>query len=439
MLDTRKPWRPTRRRLLATGTAALAAPMVLCGRARAQTEPLKFWQFYAPGGDVPAQVNWFTSLVDDWNASHEQQIALEFVPSSEYMGSKLTTAFASGDGPDIFLVSPGDFLRYYNGGALLDLTPYITAQDFVPSVLASRMVDGRIFAVPMEVEPMAMFYSIKAFEDAGLNENDVPKTWDELLAVADKLTNDERYGVLFDVTPGFYQNFTWYPFMWQAGGAFQTEDGKSAFGGEGVVRALKLWKDAVDMGVAPRQVLGGGGWDTVPNLGSGYCAIQNVGVWGMAQMDSGAPDVPYGVFQLPKPADGQNVSVGGGWAFCANARGANPEAAGEFCGWALASQQPASVERMVNWCTVAKTNLPPRTSAVNAGKDMLLSGKMATFSQEILPTARAEPRVPPEVYKSISDAIQAAMLGGVAPEDAAASASEQLDAFLNNYDGAPIL
>ena len=339
-------WRPTRRRLLGTGAAALAAPMILGGRARAKAEPLKFWQFYAPGGDVPAQVNWFTSLVDDWNASHEQPIALEFVPSSEYMGGKLTTAFASGEGPDIFLVSPGDFLRYYNGGALLDLTPYIEAQDFVPSVLASRMVDERVFGVPMEVEPMAMFYSIKAFEEAGLNETDVPTTWDELLAVADKLTNDQRYGVLFDVTPGFYQNFTWYPFMWQAGGAFQTQDGASAFGSDGVVRALALWKDAVDMGVAPRQVLGGGGWDTVPNLGSGYCAIQNVGVWGMAQMDSGAPDVPYGVFQLPRPADGKNVSVGGGWAFCANARGRNPEAAGEFCGWALASQEPGSVERI---------------------------------------------------------------------------------------------
>ena len=39
-------------------------------------------------------------------------------------GTKLPTAFASGQGPDIFLISPGDFLRYYNGGVLLDLTPY---------------------------------------------------------------------------------------------------------------------------------------------------------------------------------------------------------------------------------------------------------------------------------------------------------------------------
>ena len=121
-----------------------------------------------------------------------------------------------GEAPDLFILSPGDFLRYYNGGALGDLTPYISSEaraDFPASVVASRMVDGRIFAVPMEVEPMAILYSIEAFEEAGLDESDIPKTWDELLEIAGKLTHSKRFGVLFETTPGYYQNFTRYPFM----------------------------------------------------------------------------------------------------------------------------------------------------------------------------------------------------------------------------------
>ena len=82
---------------------------------------------------------------------------------------------------------------------------------------------------------MAFYYSVKAFEDAGLNENDVPKTWDQLIEVANKLTTADRYGVLFETTPGYYQNFTWYPFMWQGGGEFQGADGKSAFDSPAVV------------------------------------------------------------------------------------------------------------------------------------------------------------------------------------------------------------
>jgi multiple sugar transport system substrate-binding protein len=47
--------------------------------------------------------------------------------------------------------------------------------------------------------------------------------------------------------------------------------------------------------------------------------------------------------------------------------------------------------------------------------------------------------MPPPVYKAISDAIQACQLNGQKPEDAATAASEQIDAFLANYKGAPIL
>ena len=48
-------------------------------------------------------------------------------------------------------------------------------------VLATRMVDGKVYGLPMEVEPMAMYYSVKAWEEAGLDEADMPQTWDQLL------------------------------------------------------------------------------------------------------------------------------------------------------------------------------------------------------------------------------------------------------------------
>jgi multiple sugar transport system substrate-binding protein len=38
----------------------------------------------------------------------------------------------------------------------------------------------------------------------------------------------EALGVLFETQPGYYQNFTWYPFLWEGGGEFQGKDGKSA-------------------------------------------------------------------------------------------------------------------------------------------------------------------------------------------------------------------
>jgi multiple sugar transport system substrate-binding protein len=434
---------PNRRELLAAGVAAAAItgfPYVSRGFA-AQT--LKFWQFYAPGGGVPSQDKWYEDVVKAWNDSHEVKVELVYVPNSAYMdGTKLPTAFASGAGPDLFIISPGDFLRYYNGGVLVDLTPFMeqsARDDFFPSVIANRMVDGKIYGLPYEVEPMAMYYSVDAFNEVGLTEKDVPKTWEDLLSVAKKLTNQKRYGVLFETNPGYYQNYTWYPFLWEAGGDFQTKDGKSAFNTPATVAALKFWQDAINTGVAPRKPLGGGAWDSVPNLGSGYCAMQNTGIWAIAQLREGAPDFKYGVFKLPTPPGGKYLTIGGGWAFVANAKGWNPKAAGEFVAWTLGSPKDGSTGRIVDWCTKAKSDMPPTKSALEAGKAAFENGFLKIFTNEIYPGARAEPRMPPPVYKAISDAIQACQLNGQDPAQAAKAASDQIDAFLSGYKGAPIL
>ena len=66
-------------------------------------------------------------------------------------------------------------------------------------------------------------------------------------------------------------------------------------------------------------------------------------------------------------------------------------------------------------------------------------GAFKVFGEQIAPGTRAEPRVPPQVYKIISDAIQACHLNGQDPQATATAASQQLDAFLASYKGAPIL
>ena len=101
------------------------------------------------------------------------------------------------------------------------------------------------------------------------------------------------------------------------------------------------------------------------NLGEGFTAIQNCGIWAVAHLDVELPDFEYGVFPLPIPDGGEDVSVGGGWAFVANANGRDPEAAGEFISWALASMDEESIERGLRWNLETKTNMPARQSLVS--------------------------------------------------------------------------
>ena len=191
-----------RRRLIQGGATFAAAgltgfPFINKMAVRAQDAPLKFWQFYAPGGQVATQVAWFEKTVADWNDSHDQKVELEYIPNTEYInGPKLATSFASGEGPDIFIISPGDFLRYYNGGVLQDLTPHIddaAKADFPESVIANRMVDGKIYGIPMEVEPMAMYYSVKAFEEAIIINN------------KSLVTNDSSIGIINTILFSYFK------------------------------------------------------------------------------------------------------------------------------------------------------------------------------------------------------------------------------------------
>ena len=448
----------TRRDVLSTGIKAAAAAtfgtaigapaLAACGGSSpGNSGPLSFWNFYGPAsgpGIVPAQSQWFVNTVKDWNKTQKTKVQLRYIPVVDYVnGSKLQTAFAAGNGPDIFLLSPGDFLRYYNGGVLEDLTPYMSEQargDFFGNVMETRTVGGKIYGLPMEVEPMAFYYSEKAWEAAHLSEGDIPQTWDQLLSVAGKLKRGKQFGLAFEVAPGYYQNFTWYPFMWQGhGDAVVPGTKRGAFGSPATVNALSLWQQAVKEGLAPRKLLGTGGNDVTANLVSGYTAIFNSGIWGVAML-RGAPNFRGGVFKLPLPPGGSYTTTLGGWAFVVNKKGKNPEAAAKFVTWALGSMSPGSIGRVVDWCVKAKSDIAPRKSALamaeqQGGYDSPL---MKYFKDTVFPAGRGEPRYPPQVYQAISTAIQSTQLGGASPATAAAQAEAQISSYLNGYTGAQI-
>jgi multiple sugar transport system substrate-binding protein len=424
---------------------------------------LQFWQWYAPqegGGSqsVAVQSDWFTNVVDDWNAQNETQIELVFIPIAQYIeGTQVQSAFAAGSGPDLFVISPGDFLRYYNGDVLLDLTDFLSDEargDFYQSVISSRVIDDRIYGLPMESEPVTMFYSVDAFEEAGLSEADIPTTWDQLLDVAERLTTPERFGVLFETTPNVYQNFIWYPFLWQAGGDVVDESGlEAAFDSPAAVAALELWQQAIAIGVAPRTMQGGGGGDLVANLAGGYAAMAPMVTAGGSFLEAGAPDFRYGMFPLPTPEEGDDpITDMGGWAFVVNKNGRNPEAAAQFAAMAVAGTDDAAIDRMIDWAFDAKQSLPVRKSVMQRALDngRFDEDELMAYALEVVgldrqdatadtfPYGRGEPRFTPEVVKAVSDAIQGAQLGGQDPATAALGAHDLIDNFLSAYSGAPL-
>jgi multiple sugar transport system substrate-binding protein len=387
---------------------------------------VRFWKFTDTFADATIE-----KYIKLWNQSHPDiEVIFETFPWGDYTGTKLSSAFATGQGPDVFFISPGDLLRYVNAGLAQPLEKYLSTEeikDFLPATIQSVKVSGHIFAIPLEMEPVAIFYNKKIFKDLGLQE---PKIWSELLDTAHKLRKGEKYGIIVDVAPGYYQNFTWYPFIWSAGGDVISKDWKRALmTSQSGVSALKLWGDFIKEDVAPKTLPGSG--PDITMLGNGIADMMVCGFWGVKPLQADFPKYDFGVFPIP-PIDNKHksISVYGGWRLMVNAKSKNVEEAVKFAKWMGVDQ----IDFPLEWCTVANSKFSPRKSVLKAGEKYYSTPPNDIFSK-VLQTARSEPAFPPEIVKAVSDAIQGVMFGGLDAKVAAKQAETSITDFLKNYKG----
>jgi multiple sugar transport system substrate-binding protein len=287
-----------------------------------------------------------------------------------------------------------------------------------------------------------MFYSVAAFERAGLTRNDVPTTWDGLLTIAHKLKTPKQWGIAFETSPGIYQNYTWVPFMWMGNGEVVTKHlpQRSAFNTQATWNALSFWQKSIQEKLAPRNLLGNGGGDLVSNLATGYCAIQHSVVPAIAAMKAQAPNFRYGIFRLPLPPGGHYTSAEGGWNLAVNANGKDPEGAARFVAWAMGTMEHACIQRCLEW-TIATSDLPVRKSVHQLGIAQHAFNIAPAYTYavaHVAPGARFEPRYTAQVTQAVSDAIQSTQLGSTDPRVAARQAAATIDSFLNGYTGAEL-
>lgn len=378
---------------------------------------LTFWRVGVPDRDVYIQ-----KLVDQYNASHPGvKIIHEPVPFAQY-GDKLSTGFVTGAGPDIFWVSAGQFTKFVDSGVALPLTRYFPEalkKDLEPVTLSAVTVGGQVYSVPMEMDPVGLIYDKKLFREKGVNP---PKTWDELIEVARKLKTPQRWGVVVETDPGYFQNFLWYPWLWQAGGSVISDDWKrSLFNSPTTVKALEFWGDLINKHkVAPASSKLR---DPVPN---GLAAMQEIGMWVAGIYRKNYPQFELGVAPLPIPPGGQPVTVYGGWSTMVNAKSKHIDEAVKFAFWLFGEDQA----RVLPWTTEIRSSVAARRSVRKLGERFY---EQHADWMRLIESARPEPRYPPEVVEAVTEAIQAVLFRGTPGARAAAMASDKIQAFLNAY------
>lgn len=135
----------------------------------------------------------YADVIDRFNADYEGKYHVTPITTNlEEYYTKLNALVASGETPDVFIVSPGPNLTdYVDPGVAASLDQYLDADGwkdtFTSDAVFSQMTyDGQIYAVPLNIAAACAFYNTEMFAAAGA---EVPTNWDEMLDACEKLQN----------------------------------------------------------------------------------------------------------------------------------------------------------------------------------------------------------------------------------------------------------
>lgn len=210
---------------------------------------------------------------------------------------KVPLALKSGSGPDLFWMHNSQ-----NAAMLPNMEPLpeetfpreALTQDF--RNVAGNVIDGDLYYVDLGLMTGVIYYNTDLWEEAGLTDADIPKTWDEFRAVAKTLT--QRDGNNLQVA-GFNTNgaeYFWEDLVYQQGKYLFDESGETAvFDSPEALRAAELMYDLYNTdksgdGTQPRAE---------EAFANGKAAMIYTWGWASNYFKSSFPDLNYSAFALP--------------------------------------------------------------------------------------------------------------------------------------------
>ena len=306
--------RHTAARALAAGAFAASAALVLggCGQGfddggggggdaadgelTSSDESLTL--LFGSSGD--AETDAVNEAVAAW--SEESGVEVEVTAATD-QAQQLSQGFAGGDPPDLFYLAPELLAGYADNGSLLAYGDMLENKaDFYPALVESFTYDDQFYCAPEDFSSLALIINKGLWDAAGLTEDDIPTTWDELATVAQTLRKDGVVGLGF--------GWEWQrlgTFMAQAGGGL-VEDGEVIANSQENVDALTYVQDQMNAGsFAYAQDLGSG-WGGEA-FGKQQTAMTIEGNWIAGAMNNDYPDVEYIVAELPEGPAGKGTLV----------------------------------------------------------------------------------------------------------------------------------
>ncbi len=270
-------------------------------------------------------------IIDDWSAQSGVKATIQVVAWDDYW-TLLEAGASGGELPDVFWMHSNQAQKYMENDMLLDLTDYIASSDtldmdnYYEGIVKLYQSDGKQYAVPKDIDTIALWYNKTIFDEMGVAYPDDTWTWDDFAEAAAKLTNDAHWG--YAIAPSNNQD-SFYNMVYSHGGYIISDDKKkSGYDDEKTIEAMTMVTDLVHNGYAPDlTTVSENSVDVL--FESGKVAMITQGSWMLAAFrDNEYTHDNCDVAVLPYDAEtGKRVSIYNGLGWAASANGKNIDAA----------------------------------------------------------------------------------------------------------------
>ncbi|KIR02225.1 N-Acetyl-D-glucosamine ABC transport system, sugar-binding protein [Lachnospiraceae bacterium TWA4] len=256
-------------------------------------------------------------IMDKWTETSGVKVSIVVTPWDQYW-TQLEAGATGGDLPDVFWMHSNNSNNYMSSGLLMDLTEEVTpnVDKYNDGILSLYTYDSKYYAVPKDIDTIALWYNKKMFDAAGVDYPNENWTWDDFAAAAKKLTNKDKGEYGFAMKTSNNQD-NWYNVVYSMGGNIISEDmKKSGLDDENTLKAMNFLTDLLKEVAPEYSTVSENGPDAL--FQSGKLAMTMQGSWQVpAFMDDDNVKSFGDVAVLPKDATTGNRSScvnGLGWS-----------------------------------------------------------------------------------------------------------------------------
>jgi multiple sugar transport system substrate-binding protein len=187
----------------------------------------EFLQWHVPA-ETPIDIAHLTSFQEYIDlALPNVNITWEYLSYADML-DRLRVAVRGGGGPNLAVLPILWGAEFAAGGFLRPLSPEdvgMTTDQFWPKALNSNRWQGEIYGLPTNNETMAFIYNKAIFEQAGLDPETPPATWEEVVEFSNQIKTNvgtDGFGMVARLNHG-NTPFRFMPVMWAYGGSVMDE------------------------------------------------------------------------------------------------------------------------------------------------------------------------------------------------------------------------